>query len=79
MNEHWLARPQTIRRLWRIFILALAASLLAELAVAPEPHFAVERLFGAYALYGFTACAALILVAKAIGRFLKRPEGYYDD
>ena len=66
-------------RLWRIFIVVLALTLLAELFVEPHPHFALERLFGAYALYGFAACAALILVAKVLGLVLKRPDTYYDD
>ncbi len=69
----------TVRRLWLGFIGVLALTLLAELAVESDPHFAVEREFGFNALYGFHACGALILVAKAIGIFLKRPDTYYDD
>jgi hypothetical protein len=42
-------------------------------------HFEIEHLFGFYALYGFLACAALILIAKALGRLVKRDERYYDD
>jgi hypothetical protein len=42
-------------------------------------HFAIEQLFGFHALYGFFSCAALIVVAKAIGLLLKRDERYYDD
>lgn len=42
-------------------------------------HFPIEELFGFYAVYGLLACAALILIAKAIGLVLKRPETYYDD
>jgi hypothetical protein len=61
------------------FAVVLALSLLAGLAIEPHPHFAIERLFGFNALYGFLACAALILIAKAIGLVLKRPEHYYDD
>jgi hypothetical protein len=53
--------------------------VLAELAVEPHPHFGVERLFGFNALYGFLACAALILLARGIGVFLKRPDRYYDE
>lgn len=68
-----------IRRLWLVFIAILAASVLFEFAVHEEPHFAVERVFGAYAIYGFAACAALILIAKAIGLLLKRPDDYYRD
>jgi hypothetical protein len=79
MGKHWLVRPETIRLLWRIFVVVLALSVLAELAVRHEAHFAVERLFGFSALFGFVACAALILIAKAIGMFLKRPDSYYDE
>lgn len=79
MSDHLLTRPRTIRRLWRIFIVVLALAVLAELAVEAHPHFAVERVFGGYAIYGFVACAALIFVAKVFGLILKRPDAYYDD
>lgn len=79
MAPHWLTRPGTLRRLWRVFAAVLAATVLAELWIAPEAHFAVERLFGFNALYGFIACAVMILVAKALGLALKRPETYYDE
>ena len=68
-----------IRRLWQVFIAILAASVLSEFAVHEEAHFAVEGVFGAYAIYGFAACAALILIARAIGLLLKRPDDYYRD
>jgi len=68
-----------IRTLWIIFIAVLALTLVAQPFVEWHPHFAVETLFGFNALYGFLACAALILVAKAIGLLVKRPEDYYDE
>ena len=60
------------------FISALLLAVLAERLVEAQPHFAVEKIFGGYALYGFAACAALIAVAKALGQLLKRPDTYYD-
>jgi hypothetical protein len=69
----------TIRRLWQLFIAALALSLLAQLAIEPQPHFALERWLGFNALYGFLACAALILIARALGVLLKRRDDYYAD
>jgi hypothetical protein len=42
-------------------------------------HFAIEHLFGFYAVYGFVACAALIVGAKLLGFLIKRDERYYDD
>lgn len=53
--------------------------MLAELLIETHPHFAVERLFGFNALYGFLACAALIVIAKVLGFVLKRRDTYYDD
>jgi hypothetical protein len=65
--------------MWRMFIVILVLTVLAELAIDAHPHFDVERLFGVYAIYGFAACAVLILVAKGLGLLLKRPDNYYDD
>jgi len=65
--------------LWRIFIAVLALSVLAQLFVESHPHFAPERLFAWNALYGFLACAALIVIAKGLGFFIKRDDRYYDD
>jgi len=75
----WLARPRTIRRLWRLFIAVLAVTVIAQLLVEVHPQFALEGIFAFNAVYGFVACAALILIAKAIGVLLKRPDSYYRD
>ncbi len=64
---------------WKALLAVLALSVLAEPFVEKTPHFEVEGLFGIHALYGFVACAVLILLARAIGVFLKRPDRYYDD
>ena len=78
MSDHWLARPRTVRRLWRVFIAVLAATVLAQLAIEAHPHFALEGVFGFNAWYGFLACAGMILFAKVLGLALKRREDYYD-
>jgi uncharacterized membrane protein len=77
--QHWLARPETVRKLWRLFIAVLLVVVLAELLVPNEAHFDAERLFGFFAWFGFAACAVLIVLAKGIGVLLKRPDTYYDD
>ena len=79
MQKHWLTRPETIRRLWIAFVVVLAAVVLVELLIAGDPHFAIERVFGFNAWYGFIACAVLIIGAKVIGLLLKRPDTYYDE
>jgi len=77
MRPHWLDEPRNQRLLWRGFLAVLAATVLVELAVTLHPHFSVESLFGFHALYGFLACLAMIVVAKALGLLLKRPDDYY--
>ena len=42
-----------------------------------HPHFAIDALFGFHAVYGFIACALMIVVAKGLGLLLKRSDRYY--
>jgi hypothetical protein len=79
MEQHWLTRPATIRKLWVIFGCVLAATVAAELFVAHEAHFGIEGTFAFHAWYGFLACAALIGAAKALGLLLKRRDTYYEE
>jgi hypothetical protein len=78
-HDHWLARPGTIRLLWVLFGAILAALVLADLAVHHHRLFGLDGTFGFGAWYGFAACVALVLGAKLLGAFLKRPDTYYDD
>jgi hypothetical protein len=77
MQPHWLTRAATIRRLWWLFAAVLAATVVAQLFVGADAHFEVEGWFGFNAVYGFLACAAMVIGAKAIGWLLKRPDDYY--
>jgi hypothetical protein len=79
MDDHWLARPSTIRLLWIAFVFVLAATVLAELWIPHEPHFEVERFVAFYAAFGFFGCAVMILAAKALGAILKRRDTYYEE
>ena len=78
-DDHWLARPTTIRRLWIGAGVVLAVVVAFDLAVDHHPHFGVDGTFGFGAWYGFAACVALVLIAKALGVLLKRPDTFYDD
>ena len=77
MKPHWLDDPRYVILLCRLFLVVLAATVLAEFAVQLHPHFEVEALFGFHAWYGFLACTAMILVAKGLGLLLKRSDTYY--
>jgi len=78
MQEHWLMRPENIKKLWRIFIAILALTIAAEFLVEHEPQFGIDGVFGFNAWFGLLACAGLIALAKLLGVLLKRPDTYYE-
>lgn len=77
-DDHWLARPATIRGLWVAFVAVLAATVLADLVFAPHGEFGVDGTIGFYAWYGFLSCVALIFGALGLGFWLKRRDDFYD-
>ena len=78
-DDHWLARPKTIRLLWRLFAAALALLVVAQTLVYVKGYFGVDAWFGFGAVFGFLSCLAMVLFAKALGYVLKRNEDYYDE
>ena len=76
-DDAWLARPATIRLLWRLFAAVLALSVAAQLVVKVKGYFGMDGWFAFGAAYGFLACVAMVVFAKFLGRFLKRDENYY--
>jgi hypothetical protein len=78
MNDHWLVRPSTIRRLWMAFIALLGGLVVVDVVVQHDAHFTLDRVFGFGAWFGLLSCGALIVFAKGLGAFLKRPDAYYD-
>ncbi|MEM5787064.1 MAG: hypothetical protein AAGU11_07075 [Syntrophobacteraceae bacterium] len=78
-TEDFFDKPSTKRALWILLWGACATTVALEFLAAPEAHFEFGRFMGFNALFGFVSCAVLILLAKGLGFFLKRREGYYDE
>ncbi len=76
-DDAWLARPETIRLLWRIFIAVLVVSVGAQWFFKVKGYFGLDGWFGFGAVFGFLSCVAMVLVAKVLGWFLKRNEDYF--
>ena len=77
-DDHWLARPRTIKLLWRVFVSVLAALVLAQAIISVKGYFGVDGWFGFGAAFGFLSCLAMVVFAKGLGSVLKRPEDYFD-
>ena len=76
---YFFDKPRNVGLVLKV-LYALCAALLALDFVAHRHVYLVwEKLPGFYALYGFIACVALVLVARGIRRLLKRREDYYKE
>lgn len=78
MKQHWLVRPEMIRRLWIVFLAILALTILAEPLIERHPEVGIDALFAFNAWYGFVACVVLVVAARLIGLALKRSDDFYD-
>ncbi|MBT8049048.1 MAG: hypothetical protein HKN57_14460 [Xanthomonadales bacterium] len=76
-DDAWLARPSSIRLLWRVFALVLVVSVAVQLLFNVKGYFGVDGWLGFGAVFGFLSCLAMVLFAKALGWILKRNEDYY--
>ena len=78
-SGHFLGRPHIIRRLWWVFSVVLALTVLAQGVFYVKGYFTVDGWFGFGAVYGFVCCLLMVLLAKALGVVLKRARDYYQE
>lgn len=77
-RDERLLRPSTARLLSLAGLAAVAVLVGLDLKVEHHPHFGIDGSFAFAAWFGLAAAVAAILVAKALGVILKRPDTYYD-
>ena len=77
--DHWLVRPDTIRKIWIGSLTVLAILVVLDFVIEKHPHTEAEKLPAFASWYGFFGCVILVFGSKAIGVFLKRKDTYYDD
>lgn len=76
MNDRRDRRNGRRAHAWAWAVAAL--TVLAGLFVARHADFAVESLFGFYALAGLVSCALIALGGALVARLAGRREDYYD-
>jgi hypothetical protein len=77
-RRYWLDDPQNVTKIVWTLVAVCVALFFADASYAKHGHFAIERVFGFFAIFGFVVCVALVLVAKWMRTFLMRLENYYD-
>jgi len=73
----WVDKPGSDKKIVAALIVVCLITLSLSWTYVPHGHFEVEYIRGFFALYGFVMFVGLILVAKALRYFVKRPEDYY--
>ena len=79
MKRHYFDNRDNIKRFLRIFYIICAVLLIFDFVIHRHVMHVWEHLFGFYAVYGFVACVALVLIAKEMRKVLMRSEDYYGD
>lgn len=77
-KTYWLDRSENVTKLYRGLWVAGIGLLALDLFLHKHDEFDFAAWFGFYAVYGFFACVALVLIAKNLRRVLKRSEDYYE-
>jgi len=73
----WVDRPGSLKKIIYGLYVLCAILFAADFFYHKHTYLRVEDIPGFYALYGFFMCAALVVCAKGMRIFLKRPEDYY--
>jgi hypothetical protein len=76
-RRYWLDDPRNVTRIVWALVALCVVLFFADALYHKHAEFAIEDLFGFYALFGFTVYVGLILTAKVLRRLLMRPEDYY--
>lgn len=77
-KKYWLDRSENVTKLYRGLWVAGIGLLALDLFLHKHDEFDFAAWFGFYAVYGFFACVALVLIAKKLRGVLKRSEDYYE-
>jgi uncharacterized membrane protein YhhN len=77
-RRYWLDYPGNVTKIVWTLVAVCALLLLADAFLEKHGAFAIEHVFGFYALFGFVAYVALIFLGKGLRALVMRPEDYYD-
>jgi hypothetical protein len=75
----WVDRPGSVNKIIWGLVVACVIVFGADFTYKKYGPFAVESIPGFFGAYGFVMFTALILAAKTLRIFIKRPEDYYGD
>ena len=76
-KQHIFDNPNNVRRVVRILVGICIGLVAIDFIYQRHVTHPWEGLWGFYAIFGFTACVALVLIAKEMRKVVMRNEDYY--
>ena len=76
---YFFDKPENVKRVLYVFYTLCVILVLADFVVHRHIGLVWENIPAFYAIYGFVACVALVVVAKLIRKVVMRKEDYYND
>jgi len=78
-KTHLFDKPKNVERLLKGFYALCILLVIADFIIHRHTTMLWEKIPAFYALYGFTACVVLVVVAKLMRKVVMRKENYYDE
>lgn len=78
-NTHLFDNPRNVERLLKGFYAICAILVIADFIIHRHISMGWEKIPAFYAIYGFTACVVLVVLAKWMRKVVMREEDYYDE
>jgi len=73
----WVDKPGSVNKIFGALAVACAGLFIYGFTFPLTGIFIAERIPGFFAIYGFVMFTGLVLFAKLMRVFIKRPEDYY--
>jgi uncharacterized membrane protein len=77
-QTRWLDHPRNVDKIVWALVGVCAVLVAFELAADRYGPFAVEHVFGFYAIFGFVASLVVVMVTRLLRPLVARREDYYD-
>jgi hypothetical protein len=77
-KQYLFDKPRNVSRLLGGFYVVCVLLFVLDFILHRHVYLTWENLPGFYAIFGFVACVALVLIAKEMRKVVMRKEDYYD-
>lgn len=78
-KEYFFDKPENVKWTLRGFYIICVLLVAIDFIIHRHITMAWEKIPAFYAMYGFMACVALVIIAKKLRKMVMRKENYYDE